>query len=145
MTSAGWLASGQAPPRCTNSRYGKSSRWPLTQASTNRAATASGCLLCRGQSWWKNFASSGRRGLSFTNPQVDEESSGASRLHAVQRSHCGNGLTGTPTRDACPVRSPGVSASQGGGRSSLTGALSSLPTAASSLGSVSGSHSGTVS
>ena len=32
------------------------------------------------QSWWKNFASSGRLGLSFTNPHVDEESSGASRM-----------------------------------------------------------------
>ncbi|HEY7265605.1 MAG TPA: hypothetical protein VH589_29485 [Trebonia sp.] len=79
----------------------------MAQASTNRAATASGSPLRRGQSWWKNFASSGRRGLSFTNPHVDEESSGASRFQAVHRSHCGNGMTGTPIRDAWPVKSSG--------------------------------------
>ena len=54
-------------------------------------------------------------------------------------------MTGTPIRPAGPFGSASNPSIQGAGRSSATGAPSSLPTAASSRGSCSGAQSGTVS
>lgn len=68
------------------------------QARTNRAPTAS-LFLVPLPHWWKNRASCGLFGLSFSKPNA-RESTRASRLHAVHRIHPGNGTTGTPVRAA---------------------------------------------
>ncbi len=146
ISSRGWLASAQFPPRWTNDAYGKSSRCPAWQTRTKRAATASGRLPLRlaVQLSWKKRAWSGRRGLAFSNLKIFE-SRPPRALQAVQRSHWGKGRTGTPTRDAGPLGSLSVPSIQGAGRNWVTWAPYGSPirplTARSSRGSFRSAHS----
>jgi hypothetical protein len=64
---------------------------------------------------------------------------GASSLHAVHRSHAGNGTTGTPTFAAGPFGSASIPSSQGAGSRSSTFFIPDARTAASRRGSAMGS------
>src|SRR5207249_8630911 len=95
------LPFGHRPPlvECTNSNHGNSSMWPAEHATTKRAGTVEGAFPGALVQFRCTYRA--RSGRYASESSSSPASTVVSTLQAVQRSHRGNGSTGTPTHAHC--------------------------------------------